>query len=240
MTEKTLQAGGIRESSPQLASQKQEMHNESVVVHRKKTADVNFPRLRPRQAPGVGPSSEYETHAPLKSVAEYPVLARRHLITRSKGAAVTPSLLMQAAPPTPPTSPRTHQHRLVSPPLPEIIPLTAGPSPPRCDFLPIIAHPLAPTSHPIHNYSDSRKATILVSPLDSFNELVISMNHGKRTMEVLRGGQEVVMGGTRLCLNRQSTWGSKEKKEWETIHALVDRVKRSTPRVSPQEASVNL
>jgi len=167
---------------------------------------------------------------PLRNAPTYAVGARP---TRDppEMQSVIRKIPIATAPPTPPASPRSSLRRPSSPPLvgPSVAP-AGRPTAPHT-ALPILAQPLPPTSHPIPVSRGSPKDTIHVESHPSATELVISLKSGKQVIQVLRGGFEVVLDDRTLRSDEQSHWDIRQRKEWEMVQSLVERVKRSTPRV---------
>lgn len=167
---------------------------------------------------------------PLRNAPTYAVVARP---TRDppEMQSVIRKIPIATAPPTPPASPRSSLRRPSSPPLvgPSVAP-AGRPTAPHT-ALPILAQPLPPTSHPIPVSRGSPKDTIHVESHPSATELVISLKSGKQVIQVLRGGLEVVLDDRTLRSDEQSHWDIRQRKEWEMVQSLVERVKRSTPRV---------
>ena len=150
----------------------------------------------------------------------------QHIMTGPLRAVPIPAPL-----PTPPASPPIPVIRAVSPRTGSILP-TARQHHHHELAKPILAHPLPPSAHPIPISRRSRRETIRVSPLEWSTELVISLELGKREIRIMRGGKRVAFGDRELLLDDQGGWGKTDWEEWEMVQALVDRVKRATPRVS--------
>lgn len=135
------------------------------------------------------------------------------------------------APPTPPASPPSPPRRTIPP---YTVPTASSVIPgfKVAGGLPtILAHPLPPTSYPIPISRSTPRDTIHVQPLNSPYELIFSLDHGRRKVSVVRGGEEIALRDKVVSLRMQHLWDPKERKEWEMVAALVQRVKRGTPRV---------
>ena len=168
----------------------------------------------------VAPKSEVQTRHPPRVGTSGDVMPSVHHTRRAVSFAT--------APPTPPPSTPSSSCRLEPPPQKTSFVLPAGQPAPR----PILAHPLPPTTFPIPIGPKSSKNTIHIRCPESRNELVISLRASARSMVITRGGMELTVGDHVVRLLEHSAWGKRERKEWEMVLALLERVKRATPRVS--------
>lgn len=213
-------------------------------------SEISEVALSARETDPIGdqPESPRQVHRPRRRIsgsnpATYRVMpprtqelpsAHRDEVPLGRPGSSHISLRVPVAPPTPPASPPTpprqpglspHSQRIVEP----------G-SPARLNRIhPIMAQPLPPTSHPVPISRSTPRDTIRVLPFGSPIELAISLHSGRRKIVVLQGGLELNLEGEAVRLVEQKAWGRRERKEWEMVQALVERVKRSTPRVGPPE-----
>ncbi|KAK4689131.1 hypothetical protein P7C73_g977, partial [Tremellales sp. Uapishka_1] len=98
---------------------------------------------------------------------------------------------------------------------------------------PILSYPLPPTPRPI---PISTSTTIHIPSPASSAEIIIFLENGKNSIQVLRGGGQITFstsGVVKRVVSLQdcANWDVVQKKEWEEVHLLVERFKRRTPRM---------
>ena len=223
---------------------RQSRTTESSRMHRQEGLEIQAPNAVISQAipVGLGEQARYSgstaqllppasgAHVALSSGVQTRHLLHQQISQNVMASTYTTRRAMSfaTAPPTPPTSPSSSLRRLNPPPQDTSCVFPAD----RPAAQPILAHPLPPTTFPIPLWQKSSKDTIHIQPPDSQNELVISLGTSKRSVIVTRGGLEIIVGNHVVRLLAYSAWGKRERKEWEIVLALVERVKQRTPRVS--------